>query len=92
MEREMTTKNQTRYKIGGMDCASCAAKIDTAVRRIPGVEGVSVSVTAGTMMVSYDGTCDLPAVEKKVVGLGYSLRALGAEGSSRRAAGSCMWP
>jgi Cd2+/Zn2+-exporting ATPase len=77
MEREMTTKNQTRYKIGGMDCASCAAKIDTAVRRIPGVEGVSVSVTAGTMMVSYDGTCDLPAVEKKVVGLGYSLRALG---------------
>jgi Cd2+/Zn2+-exporting ATPase len=73
----MTAKNQARYKIGGMDCASCAAKIDTAVRRIPGVQDVSVSVAAGTMMVSHDGTCDLPVIETKVTGLGYSLRALG---------------
>ena len=35
---------QTRFKIGGMDCASCAAKIDTAVRRLEGVADVSVSV------------------------------------------------
>ncbi|MFA6031334.1 MAG: cation transporter [Myxococcota bacterium] len=36
---------QTRYRVEGMDCAACATKIDTAVRRIPGVEDVSVSVT-----------------------------------------------
>lgn len=30
-----------------MDCASCGSKIDTAVRRMSGVEDVSVSVAAG---------------------------------------------
>ncbi len=69
--------NQARYKVGGMDCASCATKIDTAVRRMPGVEDVSVSVSSGTMTVSHDGSSDLGAIEKKVVGLGYSMRALG---------------
>ncbi|MBN9138734.1 MAG: heavy-metal-associated domain-containing protein, partial [Phyllobacterium sp.] len=42
---------QTRFRVEGMDCASCAAKIDTAVRRLPGVADISVSVTAGTMTV-----------------------------------------
>ncbi|MFB9948570.1 heavy metal translocating P-type ATPase [Rhizobium puerariae] len=73
----MTVTNQARYKVGGMDCASCATKIDTAVRRMPGVEDVSVSVAAGTMTVDHDGTSDLTAIERKVTGLGYSLRALG---------------
>lgn len=74
------TSHQARYKVGGMDCASCAAKIDTAARRIAGVEDVSVSVAAGTMTVSHDGSADLAAMEKKVSGLGYSLRALGKKG------------
>ncbi len=66
----------SRYRIEGMDCASCATKIDTAVRRMPGVTDVSVSVTAGTMTVRHDGSSDLPALEKKVTGLGYQVAAL----------------
>src|SRR3954466_15388020 len=27
---------RTRYRVSGMDCASCAAKIDTGLRRLPG--------------------------------------------------------
>ncbi|MDO9417687.1 heavy metal translocating P-type ATPase [Pararhizobium sp.] len=69
----MTEAAQTRYRIGGMDCASCAAKIDTAVRRMPGVEDVSVSVAAGTMLLSHGPDSDLAAIEKKVAGLGYSV-------------------
>ncbi len=64
---------EKRYRVGGMDCASCAAKIDSAVRRIPGVEDVSISVTAGTMTVRHDGSSDLVAIEKKVMSLGYSV-------------------
>lgn len=67
---------QTRYRVDGMDCGACATKIDTAVRRLPGVEDVSVSVTAGTMTVSHDPESDLDAVEKKVRGLGYKVAAL----------------
>ena len=40
---------RTRFRVEGMDCASCAAKIDKAVRRIPDVTDVNVSVVAGTM-------------------------------------------
>ena len=64
----------SRYRVDGMDCASCAAKIDTAVRRVPGVEDVSVSATAGTMTVHHvDDAAIAPAIAKRVTGLGYKL-------------------
>lgn len=69
----MSDVKETRFRVGGMDCASCASKIDTAVRRMPGVSDVSVSVTAGTMRVQHDVTSDLEAIRKKVTGLGYAV-------------------
>jgi Cd2+/Zn2+-exporting ATPase len=80
---DQAEQNQARYKVGGMDCASCAIKIDTAVRRVPGVTDVAVSVSGGTMTVRHDGTADLPAMEKTVSGLGYPLRALGRQPVAR---------
>jgi len=71
----MTTPHETHYRVDGMDCAGCAAKIDTAVRRIRGVVDAAVSVTAGTMTVHHDATVDLGAMEQKVTGLGYAVRS-----------------
>ncbi len=79
----MSEAAQARYRVGGMDCAACATKIDTAVRRVPGVEDVSVSVTAGTMTVRHDGSSDLKAIEKKVTGLGYSVAPLAGKAPVR---------
>ncbi len=79
----MSEAAQARYRVGGMDCAACATKIDTAVRRVPGVEDVSVSVTAGTMTVRHDGSSDLKAIEKKVTGLGYSVAPLAGKAPAR---------
>jgi len=62
-----------------MDCASCASKIDTAVRRMPGIEDVNVSVAAGTMTVHHTPESDLAAIEKKVTGLGYTVSPLAAQ-------------
>jgi Cd2+/Zn2+-exporting ATPase len=67
---------QTRYRVDGMDCGGCAAKIDTAVRRMPGVADVAVSVAAGTLIVQHTAAGDLAAIEKKVTGLGYTLAPL----------------
>ncbi|MES5100350.1 heavy metal translocating P-type ATPase [Agrobacterium sp. BA1120] len=78
----MSTSLQTRFRVDGMDCASCAAKIDTAVRRMPGVDDVSVSVTAGTMTVRHDESSDLSAIGKKVTGLGYDVEQIAARSSS----------
>ncbi|MBZ3695277.1 heavy metal translocating P-type ATPase [Phyllobacterium calauticae] len=80
---------QTRFRVEGMDCASCAAKIDTAVRRLPGVADISVSVTAGTMTVKHDGTADLGVLEKKVNGLGYKVSPLTAKSPAPVPASSC---
>jgi Cd2+/Zn2+-exporting ATPase len=65
--------NTRRYHIGGMDCASCATKIDTAVRKLPGISDVLVSATSGTMKVNYHTDADLTVVEKAVTKLGYTV-------------------
>ncbi|MGE7368365.1 heavy metal translocating P-type ATPase [Neorhizobium sp. NPDC001467] len=69
----MSEPMQTRFRVGGMDCASCASKIDTAVRRLQGIDDVGVSVTAGTMTVRHSPAVDLAAVEKQVSALGFSI-------------------
>ena len=61
----MTTSTDTRFRVTGMDCAACAAKVEAATRRVAGVEGVSVSVTAGTMTVQHSGA-DLTQIARKV--------------------------
>ncbi|MGX7877029.1 heavy metal translocating P-type ATPase [Mesorhizobium sp. ORM6] len=73
------TAPQTRYRVEGMDCAGCATKIDSAVRRMHGVQDVNVSVTAGTMTVRHSAQTDLAAIERKVTGLGYSVAQLANE-------------
>ena len=82
----MATTKQARYRVDGMDCAACATKIDTAVRRIPGVSDVSVSVTAGTMTVKHDGSGDLSQIETKVAGLGYSASPMGEKAAAPKPA------
>ena len=73
----MTSGNDTtRFRVEGMDCASCATKVDTSVRRIDGVEDVSVSVVSGTMTVKHSSATDLGAVAGKVSKLGYKATAL----------------
>src|SRR4051794_16226594 len=65
---------ETRYRVTGMDCAACAAKIETAVGRLPGVERVSVSPTAGTMTVGHASDGQLLSVMKAQLGrLGYGV-------------------
>jgi len=75
--------NESRYRVTGMDCAACGNKVDTAIRRLPGVEDVAVSVSAGTVRVSHADGFDTAAVVRQVRNLGY-----GAELAGDRAAGA----
>jgi Cd2+/Zn2+-exporting ATPase len=79
----MSSKEQrTRYRVSGMDCASCAAKIDTALRRTPGVADVNVSVPAGTVTVDHADTVAPAALAKRISTLGYKVTGQGAVGTS----------
>lgn len=73
--------NRLRYRVSGMDCASCATKVDTAVRRIGGVSDVAVSVTAGTLRVSFTNVGDTGGeIEHAVKALGYGIAPMQAAG------------
>jgi len=71
------TAQQTRYQVEGMDCPSCAAKIETALGRLPGVEQVSVSLAAGTLTVLHQPQAQLaPAIARRVSDLGFAITLL----------------
>lgn len=77
------SSHQLRYRVSGMDCGSCASKIETAVKRVAGVSSVSVSVTAGTMAVQLvDDATPTHTIEQKVTALGYKLTPLPAVGKT----------
>jgi Co/Zn/Cd efflux system component/copper chaperone CopZ len=69
-----------RYRVTGMDCASCAAKIEKATRGV-GVEEVKVS-TATQIMTLRTEPGRLAEVERAVTGIGYQLDRLDAPRAS----------
>lgn len=77
----MTADNQhqTRFRVGGMDCGSCAAKIETALGRLPGVESVEVSLSSGAVSVRHDGRAALPELTGLVASLGFTPVAAAEE-------------
>ncbi|MBN15403.1 MAG: cation transporter [Pelagibacterium sp.] len=67
-----------RYRVTGMDCPSCAAKIEKAVRSV-GVDEVKVSTATQIMTLHVsDPAARLPEVERAVSGIGYRLDRLDA--------------
>lgn len=61
-------------QVGGMDCTSCAMKIEGSVEKLPGIAEVSVNVTTGRMVVSYDPQEVSEAeIQKRVTRLGYTV-------------------
>ncbi len=71
---EADTEGTLGWKVGGMDCASCAAKIRGGVENLPGVSDVKVSVMNETLTLKLDEQQTSPdSVEKSVKRLGYSV-------------------
>ena len=67
-----------RYHVTGMDCASCAAKIEGAARKVEGVDEVTVSIASQIMTLNVDDPqTRLPAIEQAVTSLGYQLDRIG---------------
>ncbi|MFN0318557.1 MAG: heavy metal translocating P-type ATPase, partial [Burkholderiales bacterium] len=67
-----------RFRVGGMDCASCAHKIETALRRIEGVTQVTVNVQGGAVGVRHDKRLRSAAsLQHAIEALGYMAAADG---------------
>ena len=58
-----------QYKVTGMSCAACSARVEKAVRGVPGVTDCSVNLLTGDMGV--EGSASAEAVVKAVTDAGY---------------------
>ena len=88
--RQLTVAPAVRsYRVTGMDCAACAAKIETAIARLPGVAAATVSPATGTLTVTGKTTEDaaFAAVETTVTSLGYGIAAAGPQPGDAAAGG-----
>lgn len=71
-----------RYHVAGIDCPSCAAKIEGAARKVEGVGEVKVSIASQTMNLTVsDPSRRLPVLERAVADLGYRLDRIGEAAS-----------
>ena len=76
-QRTLPTNDTTTWRVEGMDCASCVAKVRTAVERLPGVAGVEVNLMAERLTVQRTDKGAAPeAVEQQVEALGYKATRL----------------
>ena len=77
-----------RYKwfIRGMDCGSCAAKVEKALAGMQGVSHVRVVYSTERLLVDMDSSVKPRAIKAKVDELGFSL-----EGSQRTTEESSFW-
>ncbi|MGE4280931.1 MAG: heavy metal translocating P-type ATPase [Magnetospirillum sp.] len=64
----------TRLRVDGMDCPSCVAKIETALIRLPGVGGVSVSMADSMVEIHHQSPTDSATLTKTLSALGYASR------------------
>jgi len=65
---------KAKFKVGGMDCASCALTIEKAVKKLSGVKEAKASFANTELVVDYDPRAAKPDdIRKKVEETGYKL-------------------
>ncbi|WP_370523475.1 heavy metal translocating P-type ATPase [Brevundimonas sp. P7753] len=67
---------ETRYRVTGMDCSSCGSKVDTAVRKLPGVIDVAVAVSSGVLKIQHGPDFAGDDAMRQVRNLGYGVETL----------------
>ncbi|MBP3389201.1 MAG: heavy metal translocating P-type ATPase [Clostridia bacterium] len=67
----------TQYTVTGMSCAACSARVEKAVKAVPGVTSCAVSLLTNSMGV--EGNASPEAVVAAVTAAGYGAAVKGAE-------------
>jgi len=72
-----------QFNVTGMSCAACSARVEKAVKSVPGVTGCSVSLLTNSMGV--EGTAEDAAIIRAVEQAGYGASPKKAGQHQRRA-------
>ena len=74
-----TSEQTLDLGIGGMTCASCVARVEKALKKVPGVQNANVNLATESARVTYAGGEDMaPALRRAVRDAGYEPRAADA--------------
>jgi Cu+-exporting ATPase len=72
----------TELEIGGMTCASCAARVEKALARVPGVTRATVNLATERASVTSAGPLDVARLVEAVTQAGYEARPIAAEAAA----------
>ena len=77
-------------KVTGMTCGGCTSKVTHALKAIPGVGEVTVSLSTGEATVQYDERLTSPEqLKSAVTGAGYGVDVTNAAHSHHSKGGCC---
>src|SRR5512147_1934695 len=63
---------EARFIIEGMDCASCVARIEGSIRKLPGISSADVNLATGEAAVCFNPDLVTPTdIRQKVDAIGY---------------------
>ncbi len=65
-------RQQSRFRVTGMSCSACSARVERAVAKLPGIHSVQVNLLTGSMLVEFaPGQQDDAGIMAAVVAAGY---------------------
>ncbi len=79
-----------QYRVTGMSCAACAARVEKAVKKVEGVSSCAVNLLTNSMGV--EGTADSQKVVEAVVAAGYGAELKRSGGTASASGGMLEGP
>ncbi len=79
-ERKARSIHTAELQVGGMDCPTCVAAIESGLSRLPGVDSVEVDLETGCVLVGHHDGVHLNALERSIEELGFRVGEGAGEG------------
>lgn len=74
-----------KYAVTGMTCSACSSHVEKSVRKLQGMEEVTVNLLTNSMQVSFDkNVCDENKIIEAVEKAGYGASLMAAPGQGKR--------
>ncbi|KQA19491.1 zinc/cadmium/mercury/lead-transporting ATPase [Vibrio metoecus] len=88
---ELSSRFQQSWFIAGMDCPSCAQKIEKAVKQLNDVTQVHVTFATQKLVVDFNQESTARHIEQAVVNSGFTLSSTGATASAAESTKPPFW-
>lgn len=88
---DLSSRFQQSWFIAGMDCPSCAQKIEKAVKQLSDVTQVYVTFATQKLVVGFNQESTARHIEQAVVNSGFTLSSTGATASAAESTKPPFW-